>query len=410
MSVFFLALAVLAGFFSVAPHSGIDAKIAPIVAPHRFSIAGWELRALAREQTSSGARQATVDDVSTVIDYFLGAKDVRSLESRLDEAEAGAPLDQAAIRADLASLRGRQVSMAEKVESIIEKQVTETLRGQGIYNPFVRFTFSFPAVKFELVRPPDVLVVSPRSHIESITQTMLSPDLALSDAEDIESRVDALDVSSLVTGIGGLAATYPTLVADDMDLRYTIETATHEWVHQYLAFRPLGFRYVLDAAGLAQDPDIRSMNETVADMVGKEIGDMVYEKYYREAVAAVSGQPPAPGNGETTEEPKPSFDFSAEMRAIRKQVDLMLSQGKIDEAEQYMNERRDYLASHGYYIRKLNQAYFAFYGSYTDSPTSVDPIGVEMKQLRSESGSIKEFLTRASSITSREELEKTAGP
>jgi len=230
----------------------------------------------------------------------------------------------------------------------------------------------------------------------------------LDDVQDIESRVDELNVSSLVTGIGGLGATFPTFVADDMDHRYTIETAAHEWVHQYLIFRPLGLRYVLDLVGIAPNRDITSMNETLADMIGTEIGGLVYDKYYKDVLSPPDGEPSYPVDGE--EDSAAAFDFNAEMRTIRKQVDLLLSHGKVDEAEQYMNERRDYLASHGYYIRKLNQAYFAFYGSYTDSPTSVDPIGVQMKQLRSETASIKQFLDRASSLTSGQALKQAAGP
>jgi len=246
-----------------------------------------------------------------------------------------------------------------------------------------------------------MLIVSPRDRIESIGGATLQPDLPVDRAEQIESRVDKLDLSSLVTTIGGVT-TYPAFVADDMDLRSTIETAAHEWVHQYLAFRPLGFRYILDVIGIAQSRDITSMNETVADIIGNEIGGMVYQEYYAPMLSERSPQPPQDGD----DPPPPDFDFNAEMRAIRQQVDSLLSQGKIDEAERYMNERRDYLAGHGYYIRKLNQAYFAFHGSYADSPTSVDPIGVEMKQLRTDSSSIKQFLDRASSLSSGAALER----
>ncbi len=256
-----------------------------------------------------------------------------------------------------------------------------------------------------------MLIVSPRDRIESIDSATLKPDITAAQAESIESKVDKFNVSSLVTPIGGLGATFPTFVADDMDLRSTIDSAAHEWTHQYLAFRPLGSLYVLDILGIDQSKDIRSMNETLADLIGKEIGGLVYEKYYAPKLTAISRQQsgetsPSTGDGQDT---KPAFDFNAEMRAIRKEVDLLLSQGKVDEAESYMNERRVYLASHGCYIRKLNQAYFAFYGSYTDSPTSVDPIGVQMRQLRTESSSIKQFLEKASGLRSADQLKKQVG-
>jgi len=63
------------------------------------------------------------------------------------------------------------------------------------------------------------------------------------------------------------------------------------------------------------------------------------------------------------------------MRNIRRNVDAYLEQGQIDQAEKYMIEQQQFLSANGYYIRKLNQAYFAFHGNYADSPTSVNPIG-----------------------------------
>jgi hypothetical protein len=86
----------------------------------------------------------------------------------------------------------------------------------------------------------------------------------------------------------------------------------------------------------------------------------------------------------------------------------MLAEGQIESAEQFMNERRDYLAANGYYIRKLNQAYFAFHGAYADSPTSVDPIGTEMKELRRGSASLRGFLDLISAMTSRQALGEAA--
>lgn len=62
------------------------------------------------------------------------------------------------------------------------------------------------------------------------------------------------------------------------------------------------------------------------------------------------------------------FDFrGAEMRQTRLRVDELLAAGKINEAEQYMEMRRQFW-EYGYHIRKINQAYFVFYGSYNDEP------------------------------------------
>jgi hypothetical protein len=92
------------------------------------------------------------------------------------------------------------------------------------------------------------------------------------------------------------------------------------------------------------------------------------------------------------------------MRETRRNVDEMLAQGRIEEAEAYMEERRQFINENGYYIRKLNQAYFAFHGTYTDSPTSIDPIGVEMRKLREETDSLKDFLEIVAEMTTRQDL------
>jgi hypothetical protein len=69
-----------------------------------------------------------------------------------------------------------------------------------------------------------------------------------------------------------------------------------------------------------------------------------------------------------------------------------------------MEQKRQYLSENGYYIRKLNQAYFAFHGTYANSPTSISPIGAEMRKLREDSASVKDFLDSVAGITSHEDL------
>ena len=145
--------------------------------------------------------------------------------------------------------------------------------------------------------------------------------------------------------------------------------------------------------GVKRDYEIATLNETVASMIGKEIGGMVAESYYPDLKSTDSEQ-----------SKKSEFDFDREMREIRKAVDDYLARGEIEQAEAFMEEKRGYLASKGYQIRKLNQAYFAFYGTYADRPTSISPIGDELKQLREQSDSLKEFLETVSSMTSRKDL------
>jgi hypothetical protein len=88
------------------------------------------------------------------------------------------------------------------------------------------------------------------------------------------------------------------------------------------------------------------------------------------------------------------------MRRIRQQVDRLLAEGQVTQAEAYMEAERLKLVAQGYNLRKLNQAYFAFHGSYALSPGSVDPIGLQIRQLRASSPSLKIFLDRVGWLNS----------
>ncbi|GAI63503.1 unnamed protein product, partial [marine sediment metagenome] len=167
-------------------------------------------------------------------------------------------------------------------------------------------------------KPPHLLVVSPRDRIESIREVTLLPDMSEEDMANIEAEIDSLGVSSLVVGLGGMS-TYPSYVTDKADVRFMLDTAGEEWLHQYLSFTPLGFLYVLDLAGIRRDYDIATMNETVASMISKEIGAIIYEQYY--ATVETDDAEQAADSG---------FDFNKEMREIRKAVDDYLARGITD--------------------------------------------------------------------------------
>ena len=49
---------------------------------------------------------------------------------------------------------------------------------------------------------------------------------------------------------------------------------------------------------------------------------------------------------------------------------------------------------HGYAIRVLNQAYFAFHGTYAESPASSSPIGAQVRRFRQHSESAGDFVLR----------------
>jgi hypothetical protein len=100
------------------------------------------------------------------------------------------------------------------------------------------------------------------------------------------------------------------------------------------------------------------------------------------------------------------------MHTTRVTADALLAQGKISEAEAYMEAQRKVFWDNGYPIRKINQAYFAFYGSYADTPGGAageDPVGPAVRALRAQSASLKEFLERISVMTTFAELQKAVG-
>jgi hypothetical protein len=78
----------------------------------------------------------------------------------------------------------------------------------------------------------------------------------------------------------------------------------------------------------------------------------------------------------------------------------LLAENKIEAAEAFMEAERLKLVEQGYPLRKLNQAYFAFHGSYALSPGSIDPTGTQLRQLRAASPSLKAFLDRVGWLNS----------
>jgi predicted mannosyl-3-phosphoglycerate phosphatase (HAD superfamily) len=57
-----------------------------------------------------------------------------------------------------------------------------------------------------------------------------------------------------------------------------------------------------------------------------------------------------------------------------------------------MEERRQFLEENGYFIRKINQAFFAFHGSYATGAGSVSPIGDQLEDVRDNLDSLEDFL------------------
>jgi len=282
------------------------------------------------------------------------------------------------------------------VEAILQQQVAETLIKMGI----PRLGEVLPPVLFHTSATPRSLITSPRGKIEQEVSISLMADMTLEEMSRLEENVEKeTGQSALVVGTGGIGV-YPTMIMRTSSLDWVINTIAHEWTHNYLTMRVLGLNY-------ETTPELRIMNETTASIAGNEIGQAVIRLYYPElaAIGNQSGKKLAPIADD-------AFNFNAEMHQTRIRVDNLLEEGQIDEAEQYMEQRRQVFVDHGYLIRKLNQAYFAFYGAYADSPVSAageDPVGEAVRELRAQSSTLAEFLRAIGKMNSYEDLLKAAG-
>ena len=299
-------------------------------------------------------------------------------------------------------LIAKQNSLAPFAESALQSQLSEALAQLGLTTAGQ----PLPPTLYHVSSTPLALIVAPRDHIHQIANVSVLPTLTLDEQIKLEDEVaQSLDVSTLVVGIGGVGV-YPTMVTETTDLRWMLETIAHEWTHNYLTVRPLGLNY-------STTPELRTMNETTASIAGSEVGNYVLQKYYPEMLASSPSpnlisldQSFLPSNG--FDDPPP-FDFRAEMHETRVTVDEMLAQGKIKEAEAYMETRRQLFWDNGYLLRKLNQAYFAFNGAYADVPGGAageDPVGPAVRALREQSDSLEDFINTIAWMTSFEQLQE----
>ena len=279
----------------------------------------------------------------------------------------------------LETLTNERALYENDVERIIEGYVADAVVEAGLKRPLPLFggvKVLWPPVDMELTSPPQLLVRSPRDEIRRAGDTLLQADLGLDEIEQIEAQTDDEDTVSLVVAIGGLAA-YPAIILEDRSYGSVLRLVAHEWVHHYLAFYPLG-----EAWG---EGDGTTLNETVAHVAAQEVARIARALHPVELEAELDGRAPS------REHSLP--DFEGEMRQLRLDVDALLEEGRVTEAEALMEERRQHLASHGIIIRKINQAYFAFYGSYASLPQSSDPIGPKVERVWEETGDLGEFLS-----------------
>lgn len=402
-------LVALLGARSVLPPADRTEQVRAFTRQIEFDFIGWTVQAL-RLKTFEAALNtqaylAPEECKRRVLAYLGLVASIQETESQIrlvyaDPQEQNPRVASMELRNKLEVLEQQRKQAEGLAEAILQRQISVvvgdlglTLGGQPV-----------PPVMYHATPLPLALIISPRELIRQDEDIPLVATLEVDEWAILEERIDAaLDVSSLVVEIGGVG-TYPTMVYQTRYVDTLSEIVGHEWVHNYLTLRPLGMLYL-------ESPEMRVINETTASIAGKEIGRAVLERYYPELLPPPSPAPALPAQGV---EKVVGFDFRNEMHITRLGADELLAQGRIEEAEAYMEVRRLVFWEQGYRsLRKLNQAYFAFHGAYADEPGGAtgteDPVGAAVRQLRSESVSLADFLNRIAWVTSFKALKALLG-
>jgi hypothetical protein len=369
-----------------------------------FDYVSWTMQAvgvkLGHSSLTAPGYLSEVDRELLVRDYLEQVRESGRLNAELqralaDPSVADPELEAGPLMQQVDQQRQLLSALQPLAESVLQENVATVLSdwGLGIGGS------AWPPVSFRFSQLPVALIVSPRDVIQQDANIQLEDTLSLEDQIELERSVESgLDVSALVVPIGGLS-TYPTMVAESAALDWLTETVAHEWVHHYLALRPLGLGY-------SRTPEMRAINETVAGLIGREIGREVLRRYYPDdlpppPVPSAESAPPPPSD-------PPAFDFRAAMRETRLRADELLAEGRIEQAEAYMEARRELFWDNGYrHIRRINQAYFAFYGAYADTPrgeAGADPVGEAVRTLWERFGDPVAFLREVAWVASFAEL------
>lgn len=387
--------------------SGSLDKVRGYTRPYEFDYVSWTIEALENKLilfTLGSTRYLDGLQQKQVVEAYLELvrqldevkRQIRQIYSDPLVENPGA--DAALLLDQEKQLLAIQEKLAPLAEGVLQQQVSATVS---------RLDLAFigqpvPPVLYRVTPLPLALIVSPRDVIRQDANISVSPGLSMNQIVELEDNVDSgLNVSALVEEVGGIGV-YPTMVMSTTDLNYLVEVVAHEWIHNYLTLRPLGMSY-------DKNPELRTMNETVASIAGKEIAEAVVAEYYPERVRVVQpDSDPGIQQNENTSFNPPLFDFRAEMHATRVKADELLAKGHIEEAEAYMEARRQFFWENGYPIRRLNQAYFAFHGAYADLPGGAageDPVGPAVRKLRESSGSLRSFLDAISGMVTFDELQ-----
>lgn len=337
-------------------------------------------------EAAAGGEVGREERIEIVHDYLqtslLREKEERQMEGRIARTggERAAKVERIS-RDVLDELRDRQRALRPRAEEAVESELSAVLEDEGFG---WRGPLLFPPVDIKFARMPTMIVTSRRDKIERLDRLLLQPDLEHIKRGELEDTLlSEYGLSAFVGDLAGLS-TYPTLVTDTDSLRSIMRTAAHEWLHVYWFFRPFGQSFWSSS-------EMGTLNETAADIAGRELGDAAF--------ARMGGDLEDNARRYQPQEER-DIRFTEMMRETRRRTEELLAEGRVLEAEEYMKERWWRLRLGGYGIRKLNQAYFAFYGIYGESASSVSPIGDRMAEFRSYFRSVGEFVRALSGVSS----------
>lgn len=400
-------------FTAVVPRSTIQISdkwqaIAFDVSEHYFDYIGWEVNALASktQQTLFGqhAFMPEADRVQFVYDYFDDVTRAGQLDAQINAIYTDPAItDPQAESADLQTERNQIQQQLNQhrstTEAILEGQIAAVLveEGFGVAGQLL------PPMAMKLSDVPYLLVTSPRDDIRMETSLNVVP-MPVDERAALEQQIDRrYNVASIIVPLGGIAL-YPAMVYEYASIPYTVETFAHEWLHHYLYFYPLGISY-FTGDGFAGDA--RIINETTADLFGKQIARQVLARYYPELVPPEL--PDLTRQIDPADRTPPPFDPAAAMHETRVTVDDLLAAGQVEEAEAYLQSQREMFYENGYPIRKLNQAFFAFYGGYQAGggfagSGGAEPIGEAVQAIWNASPSPYAFIMQMRGIISRADL------
>lgn len=400
-----LLLSVIMVSSRVLPKGSFD-KVSDLVGNKHFRYVTWTAEALFNKAVSASlkAEKFLNDQKQTALveAYFKNAhaleEDERllmTLYSQPGQKNNAQQVDAAKKKYDKA--RASFEGMSPLTEAVLQNQTERTLLdlGFGVAGQI------FPPVLYQVSDLPLNLILSTRSKIETVMGMSLKPGMDPIEMDELENEIkSSFDISGLIEPVGGVG-TYPSMVMRTGNIHWLTDTVAHEWTHNYLSLRPLGIRYFKNYA-------MRSINETTASLSGRDIGRAVIAKFYPNQIR-IGFIPMIKMSWVVSEDEieQAGINFQHEMHKTRIRVDDLLEKGEVEAAEAYMEARRMVFWDAGYHIRKINQAYFAFYGSYSDTPGGAageDPIGLAVRGLRYSFKRLKPFIDTIQGVRSFSDL------